>query len=102
MKDISVILKNNSLVTVEEFRILNKYACPGKMWTLMHRVKQGYPQLITQRTVEYIFDGETLMLFSIVSTNVLAYWDTDQTRNLQVDQTYQINETLYIKPYVKN
>jgi len=101
VKEVSVILKNNVLITIEEFKILDRYSCPGKLWTLIQRPSTGGPYTITQRTVEYIFDHETLTMFGIISTNILAYWDTDITRDLRVGQEYQLKDTLFIRPYYR-
>jgi hypothetical protein len=101
VKEISVILKNNVLITIEEFKILDRYACPGKMWTLVQRPPEGNPHVITQRTIEYIFDNDTLTFFGVISTNILAYWDTDVTKNLAFGQEYQIKDTLFIRHYYK-
>lgn len=102
MKEISVILKNNVLITIEEFRILDQYSYTGKIWTLVQRPIDGNPKVITQRTIEYIFDNEALTLFGIVSTNILASWNTDITKNLEIGQEFQIKETLFIRPYYKS
>jgi hypothetical protein len=102
VKEISVILKNNVLITDKEFKILNNYACPGKMWFLIQKSSIPGNYCARQRTVEYIFDWESLLYFKIVSCNILAYWDTEITKGLGVDQEYQIDVNLFIKPYYKD
>lgn len=102
MKEISLILKNNSLVTIEEFRILDRYSCTGKIWTLIQRPTEVSPYLIVDRTIEYIFDSESLTVFYIVSTNILATWDTDITRNLGLNDEFHLKDSLFIKPFDKS
>lgn len=101
MKEISIILKNNVLIPVEEFRILDHYSNVGKFWTLIHRPKLDDSIVIRQRTVEYIFDPEALTIFCIVSHNVLATWDTDCTRYLKSNDEFQLKDSLFIRPYNK-
>jgi hypothetical protein len=98
VNEISVILKNNILVTIEEFRILDRYSCSGRIWTLIHRPTPAAPYLIKERTIEYIFDPEALTIFYIVSRNVLATWDTDVTKYLGPGDEFQLKDSLFIKP----
>jgi hypothetical protein len=51
------------------------------------------------RRAEYIFSPESLTVFCIISNNILAKWDTDITRNLEIGQEYHLKEELYITPY---
>lgn len=100
MKEISLILKNNLEITLEEFRILDRYSCPGKIWTLIHRPTPIVPYLINQRALEYIFDPEALTIFGIVSRNILATWDTDITRHLGPYDEFHLKDSLFIRPYL--
>ena len=100
MKEISVILKNNILVPVEEFRILDHYSNVGKFWTLIHRPTSDYPFTLRQRTIEYIFDPEALTIFCIISHNILATWDTNLTKYLKADEEFHLKDSLFIKPYL--
>jgi hypothetical protein len=93
MTEISVILKNNTCVSIEEFRILDRYACSGKLWTLINR--NHY--VVRQRTIEYIFDPETLFLFRLISQNILATWNTDYTRILGPNDEFYLGNDLYIR-----
>ena len=102
MKEVSVILRNQLLITIEEFKILDNYAHSGKIWTLIHRPDYINSTLITERTVEYIFDPEALTFFTIISANILAHWDTVSTRNLKPDEEYHLKDSLYIRPYYKH
>lgn len=102
MKEISLILKNNSLVTIEEFKILDRYSCIGKIWTLIQRPTPIIPYKIIDRTIEYIFDPESLTIFYIISTNILATWDTDITRNLGPNDEFHLKDSLFIKPFDKS
>lgn len=99
MKEISVILKSNILVTIEEFRILDKYTCHENVRTLVYR---NPTYLFTQRTIEYVFDEETLTFFTVVSQNILAYWDFEYTKDLGPNDEFQIKDSLFIRPYYKN
>ena len=99
MNEISVILKNNILIPIEEFRILDRYSCMGRMWTLIQRPSPKSSSIITQRTVEYIFDPEALLIFHIVSQNILAKWDTEKTRYLKPYEEFEITDSFYIRPY---
>jgi hypothetical protein len=101
VKEVSVILRNQLLITIEEFKILDNYAHSGKIWTLIHRPDYINSTLITERTVEYIFDPEALTFFKIVSTNILAHWDTLQTLNLKPNEEYNIKDSLFIRQYYK-
>ncbi len=99
MKDVSLILKNSLYLTIEEFRILDRYSCPGKIWTLIHRPTPISPCLVSWRAIEYILDPETLTIFGIVSTNILATWDTDITRDLGPNDEFHLKDSLFIRPY---
>lgn len=100
MQEISVILKNNILISVEEFRILDSYTCHGKIWSLIERRDNG--GIVKLRTVEYIFDPESFLLFRIISNNILAQWDTSLTKNLRYNEEFNIKDSLYIRPYNKD
>ena len=99
MKEVSLILKSSLHVTIEEFRILDRYSCPGKIWTLIHRPTPKAPYLVSLRTAEYIFDPEALTIFGIVSTNILATWDTDITRYLGPNDEFHLKDSLFLRPY---
>jgi hypothetical protein len=100
VKEISLILKNNLLVTIEEFRILDSYSHPGKIWTLIHRPTPIEPYLAINRTVEYIFDPEALTIFGIISTNILATWDTEATAHLGTGIEFWLKDSLFLRPYL--
>ena len=99
MKEISLILKNNLLITIEEFRILDRYSCSGKIWTLIQKPTPITPYKMSYRTVEYIFDSDAVTFFCIVSQNVLASWDTSQTKELGPDEEFCIKDSLFIRQY---
>jgi hypothetical protein len=96
LDEISVILRNNILISIEEFRLLDQYAYSGRVWTLV----QKSPIIIKQRTVEYIFDTEALTIFCIVSQNVLATWNTSITKNLAPNEEFHLKDSLFLRPYV--
>lgn len=98
MKEISLILKSNLFVTIEEFRILDRYSCPGKIWKLIERPNSMKPYMVSEKTIEYIFDPEALTFFYIVSTNILATWDTDITRGFGPNDELHIKDSLFIRP----
>lgn len=100
MKEISLILRNKLSITTEEFRILDRYSCTGKIWSLIQRPTPIVPFIIYDRTTEYIFDPEALTIFYIVSRNILATWDTDITRDLGPNDEFEIKDSLFIRPYV--
>lgn len=100
MKNVSVILKNNNIITIEEFRILDSYSYSSKIWILIQKPTSESPFVIRQRTVEYVFDPEFLTAFKIISQNVLAWWDTEKTVNLKPYEEYNIKDSLYIRPYL--
>jgi hypothetical protein len=100
MKEISVILKNNILITVQEFKILDHYACFGRLWTLIHKPTLTEPFITKQRAIEYIFDIESLIIFKIVSQNVLAVWDTDITKYFGPDDEFHLKDSLFIRPLI--
>lgn len=99
MKEISVILKDNTSITIEEFRIIDRYLHYDKLRTLVQRPPDSRPYIITQKTIEYVFDIETLTMFLLTSHNILAYWDADLTRHLGLNDEYQIRDHLFIRPY---
>jgi len=99
VNEISVILKNNVLVNVQEFRILDRFACTGRLWTLIHGATPVQPFLIRQRTIEYIFDPEALTVFCIVSNNILITWETNITKNLGPNDEFRLADSLFIRPY---
>ena len=98
MKEISVILKNNLLVTIEEFSLLEKYSSSGRFWTLVQHPTVNTPFVVRVRTLEYIFDLESFTFFKIISDNVLATWDTNITRGLGPNDEFRLNDTLFIRP----
>lgn len=57
------------------------------------------PYVVQQRAVEYIFDPESLLIFQIISQNILATWDTDITRNIGSNEEYCIGNSLFIRPH---
>ena len=101
MKETSLILRNRLLVTVEEFRILNRYSYTGNIWTLIYRSETPPPYKVFERTVEYIFDPEALLIFHIVSNNILATWNTEITRGFGPNDELEIKDSLFIKPHIK-
>jgi hypothetical protein len=101
VKEVSVILKDNTTLTVEEFRIIDRHLHYDKIRTLVHRPPESKPYIFTQRTVEYVFDIETLTMFLLVSQNVLAYWDATLTRHLRSNDEYHIRDYLFIRPFDK-
>ena len=99
MNEISLILKNNISVSVDEFRALDRYSNSGRIWTLIHRPTSDIPFIIKQRTIEYIFDPEALTIFCIVSQNILATWDTDITKYLGPNEEFHLKDSLFLRPY---
>jgi hypothetical protein len=87
------------VIPIEEFRILDRYAYAGRIWTLIQKPTPDYPVIIKQRTIEYIFDPEALTVFCIVSQNILATWDTDCTKYLGPDEEFYLKDSLFIKHY---
>lgn len=88
-------MKDNKIVSIEEFRILENYAHTGQIWTVVKR----FPFVTQQRALEYIFDSETLLAFTFISQNILATWETDATRNFGLNDEFYIGHSLYIRPY---
>lgn len=99
MKNISIILKNNILITVEEFKALNRYSDSGKMVVLIERLEYQFHLISKQRVVEYIFEPEAFTMFSIISQNILVSWDTELTKNLSNTQEVQIADNFFIQKY---
>lgn len=79
--------------------MLDQYSHSGKIWVLIHRPNALQPFITKQRVVEYIFEPESLTAFMMVSSNILAHWATNLTRNLLPYEEYQIKESIFIKPY---
>ena len=101
MHEISIFLKNKLLITPEEYRILDNYSSPGKIWAIIHKPDTHTPYYIREKSLEYILDEETLFLLKIISQNILAYWDTDITRNLKDNEEYHIRDSLFISHYYR-
>jgi hypothetical protein len=101
VKEISVILKNEILIPVDEFRALARYSYSGQVWSLIHRPNNLFQNKITHKAVEYIFDEEALTIFCIVSNNILATWDTKITVNFGPNDELQLKDSLFIRPYTK-
>jgi len=98
VKEVSVILKDNAAITIEEFRIIDRYLHYDKIRTLVYRPPDSNPYIYTQKTIEYVFDFDTLTLFFLVSRNILAYWDADLTRNLKLNDEFHIRDYMFIRP----
>lgn len=96
MHEISIFLKNKLLITQEEYRILDKYSSPGKIWSIIHKPDLYTSYIIREKSLEYILDKETLFLLKLISQNILAYWDTNITRNLKDNEEYNIRDSLFI------
>jgi len=90
------------MITVEEFRVLDRCSQYGRIWTLIQRPTVSNPSIIRYRTPEYIFDIEALTLFSIVSQNILVTWDTDITKDPRPDEEFHLKDSLFIRPYSKH
>jgi hypothetical protein len=100
--EISVILKNNSLITTEEFSVLNRCSYFGKVWTVVDRPIPGRPYLITYKAAEYIFDPEALTIFCIVSRNVFLQWDTNCTKCLKPNEEFHLKDSIFLRVYDKH
>ncbi len=99
MNEISLILKTNALITIEEFKILDMYSHSEKIWLLIHKPCIFNPILIKTKTIEYVLEPEALTIFRIVSQNVLATWDTEITKNLHPNDEFNVRDSLFIRPY---
>ena len=98
MGEISIILRDSVHITPEEFRALGKYSFCGNIFTVIQRA--GQPPLHARfRRLEYIFDPEGLLIYKLISNNVLAQWSTEITKELDPFQEYKLQDSLYIKPY---
>jgi len=100
VKEVSLILRNNILVSQDEFRILQQYSYTGNIWV----VKQKYEienTIIRYKAVEYIFDPEALTIFYIVSRNILATWETKLTKNFGPYEEFKIQDSIFIEAYSK-
>ena len=96
MNEISIFLKNRLLTTKAEYRILENYTCPGKIWLILHKPTATSPYYIREKSLEYIMDIDTLLLFRLVSQNILAQWDTNITKNLKLHEEYHLCDSLFI------
>lgn len=100
MEEVSIILKNHLLLTIEEFRVLENYSYTGQVWTLIQKSTDSSPLTIKHRRIEYIFDPESLTIFGLVSRNILAQWDTNLTRNLGPHDEFWLTDSMCIRPCV--
>jgi hypothetical protein len=101
MNETSVIVQPISVLTNEEFKALDRYSELGRVWTLVRRLTSDYPFICRRTTIEYVFDSEALILFFLITKNVIATWDTEKTKYLKDDEEYHIKPGLYIQPYNK-
>ncbi len=99
MGEVSLILKDTTSVTVEEFRILHKFATIGRFWSLVIR-PTNVPYRMQYKVAEYILYPEDLTVFCIVSSNILVTWNTDKTRYLKPSEEFQLDESLFIRPLI--
>jgi hypothetical protein len=95
VEEISLILRDNVHVSIEEFRILDRYTIDGRIWAIVQR----HPYMIRHHAMEYIMEPETLLLFRLISPNILASWNTNLTKNLGANDEFTISESLFIRPY---
>ena len=98
MNEISVILRNHILITIDEFRILDRYSSQGRLWALIQKPSKVCPFKVQSIVSEYIFYPEDLTMFCIVSKNILVSWDTDRTKHMKSNEEFQIDESLFISP----
>jgi hypothetical protein len=99
--DISVILRNNNTISLEEFKILDSYSYTGKILTLLQKPTTDHTYIFRHKTIEYIFDYESLTVFKIISQNILAHWPAEITRNLGPKDEFYIGDNLWITYYIK-
>jgi len=100
VEEVSLILKNNLTLTIEEFRILDRYSCAGRIWSIVYRNRQP-PYILRYKSIEYILDPEAITMFGIVSDNILATWDTRITKNFGPEDELYLQDSIIIKPYTK-
>ncbi len=94
MSEISIILKDIRVMTLPEYRALDRYASVGRTWVI---VKRETYVTVSQRSLEYMFEPENFLLFRLVSNNILTQWFTNNTRRLKVGEEYQIDTNMYIR-----
>lgn len=99
MSDVSIILRNHVLMSIEEFRILDRYTSAENICTLIQRNKIPSPYIIRCKAVEYVLDEETFTFFHVVSNNILVYWNTELTRHLGPGEEFGITDTIFIRHY---
>lgn len=99
MENISIVLKDNILIPVEEFSALNRCIQYSRLLTLIQKpIRTQY--IIKQRVTEYVFEPEAFLLFKLISENILITWKTELTENLLNYQEIQINDEFFIRPYL--
>jgi len=97
MDEISIVLRDSINVSTDEFKALGRYSYCGNVFTVIHKYST-----ITARfnRVEYIFDPESLLMYKLIYNNILAYWDTECTKELPYYTEYKLQDSLYIvRPY---
>lgn len=102
VKEISAILKNNHLITTDEFKALSRYSICGQLWTVIHRPTNIFPHKITDCALEYIFDPEAFTMFCFISSNILANWETQSTMHLGPHDEFCLKDSIFIRPYNKH
>jgi hypothetical protein len=94
MSEVSIILKDIRVMTLPEFKALDRYASTGRMWSVISRMQ---PVTMKSRSIEYIFEEENFILFKLVSANIFAQWFTENTRRLKAGEEYQLDYNLFIR-----
>lgn len=102
MREISIILKNNNLITSSEFKALERYSSCGRLWTVVHKPSNLFPHKVTSWGLEYIFDPEAYTIFCLISNNILANWETEYTRNLNPYEEFYLKDSIFIRLYDKS
>ncbi len=94
MTEISIFLKDVRKMSAQEFSALDRYSSQGRTWFIISNKEY---MTIRYRQIEHIFEQENYILFRLASANILTYWFTDNTRNLKIGDSYQLDYNLHIR-----
>lgn len=94
MSEISILIKDLRIMTLPEYKGLDRYASPGRAWVVIDR---NQPSVTRFRSLEYIFEEENFFMYKLISSNILAQWFTENTRRMRFGDEYQLDHHLFIK-----
>ena len=94
MKEFSLFIKDRINLTPQEFYVINQNTVAGRFWKVYEQ--QSVVCKFTRQ--ELILNEQAFLFFRLVSSNIYVWWETQETKCLSPNQTYQINDRIKIRP----